>query len=637
MPPGWRRDDVGFLAMWKFAATLGLIIALIIALIVAVIAIDRPPPRADLVVVNSGEVSTLDPAQMSWVQDFRAARLVYEGLTRSDVFSKDHQPIPAAASSWRVSEDGRTYEFRLRPEARWSNGDPVTSRDFRHAWFRMLLPDHGADYAKLLMLIDGAEEFWRRRLAALKAFGAGASGIDRAAEATASYEQARRDFLASVAIETPDDLTLRVRLVKPVPYFLSLTSFPPFFPVHAATVERFTTVDARTGQAGSSSDWCKPPAMVSNGPFRLVRWQFKREMRFERHAGYWNNADVTIDSVSMPTIEDGNTAVLAFRTGAVDWVSDVVPSYRAEMLAAKRAFLRECGVDGTSPPPLDPVARDRALPDDPRNRIHAFPAFGTYFYNFNCRPTLTDGRPNPFADARVRRAFTMAIDRRGLVDSIRRCGEPQATTLVPPGSIGGYRSPAGVTFDPAGARALLAEAGHPTGQSLGTVELVFNKEGGHDLIAQFIAKGWEEHLGVSVSLAQKEVKVFREQVKSGDFMISRGTWFGDYGDPTTFLDINRAGDGNNDRGYVSEEYESLMNAAAGETDAARRLELLARAEEIIVARDLPLAPIFHFVQVSLFDPKRLRGITPHPRQEQLLFLADRLDDEREPVTPRVMH
>jgi oligopeptide transport system substrate-binding protein len=618
--------------MWKVAATLGLILALI----VAVVAIDRTPPRADLVVVNSGEVSTLDPAQMSWVQDFRAARLVYEGLTRSDIFSKDHQPIPAAASSWTVSDDGRTYEFRLRPEARWSNGDPVTTRDFRHAWFRMLLPDHGADYAKLLRLIDGAEGFWERRLAALKSFAAATDHADRQAAADALYEQARADFAAAVAIETPDDFTLRVRLARPVPYFLSLTSFPPFFPVHAATVERYTTVDARTGQAGGSSQWCKPPTLVSNGPFRLVRWQFKREMRFERHEGYWNNADVTIDSVSMPTIEDGNTAVLAFRTGAVDWVSDVVPSYRAEMLAAKRAFLREQGVDPDGPAPLDPVARDRGLPADPRNRIHAFPAFGTYFYNFNCRPTLTDGRPNPFADPRVRRAFTMAIDRRGLVESIRRCGEPDATTLVPPGSIGGYPSPKGLTFDPAAARALLAEAGHATGRSLGTVELVFNKEGGHDLIAQFIAKGWEEHLGVSVTLAQKEVKVFREQVKSGDFMISRGTWFGDYGDPTTFLDINRAGDGNNDRGYVSEEYESLMNAAAAELDPVTRLGLLSKAEEIIVARDLPLAPIFHFVQVSLFDPHTLRGITPHPRQEQLLFLADRLDDDREPLSSRTM-
>ena len=617
--------------MWKVAATLGLILALI----VAVVAIDRTPPRADLVVVNSGEVSTLDPAQMSWVQDFRAARLVYEGLTRSDVFSKDHQPIPAAAVSWTVSDDGRTYEFRLRPQARWSNGDPVTSRDFRHAWFRMLLPDHGADYAKLLRLIDGADGFCERRAASLKAFASSAAA-DRNAAAHARYDEARRDFDASVAIETPDDFTLRVRLVKPVPYFLSLTSFPPFFPVHAPTVERFTTIDPRTGQAGASSDWCKPPAIVTNGPFRLVRWQFKREMRFERHAGYWNAADVTIDSVSMPTIEDGNTAVLAFRTGAVDWVSDVVPSYRADMLFAKRAFLLEHGIDPAAPPPLDPVARDRGLPDDPRNRIHAFPAFGTYFYNFNCRPTLADGRPNPFADPRVRRAFAMAIDRRGLVDTIRRCGEPQATTLIPPGSIGGYPSPTGLPFDPAAARALLAQAGHATGRSLGTVELVFNKEGGHDLIAQFIAKGWEEHLGVSIALAQKEVKVFREQVKSGDFMISRGTWFGDYGDPTTFLDINRAGDGNNDRGYVSEAYEALMNAAATELDPARRLTLLSQAEEIIVSRDLPLAPIFHFVQVSLFDPHRLRGITPHPRQEQLLFLADRLDDDREPTTPRTM-
>jgi ABC-type oligopeptide transport system substrate-binding subunit len=79
-----------------------------------------------------------------------------------------------------------------------------------------------------------------------------------------------------------------------------------------------------------------------------------------------------------------------------------------------------------------------------------------------------------------------------------------------------------------------------------------------------------------------------------------------------------------------------MNAAAAELDPATRLGLLSKAEEIIVARDLPLAPIFHFVQVSLFDPHTLRGITPHPRQEQLLFLADRLDDDREPLSSRTM-
>ena len=583
--------------MWKTS----LVGVLVLVLAIATVSMDRQPPRSDFVVINP--------------------------------------TVPAAASSWEISEDGRTYTFHIRPDARWSNGDPLRAQDFRYAWFRILLPDSAADYAKLLRLIDGGDGFWKRREERLKTYRADYK--DQAARSVGCgslWKETLADFDASVAIEAVDDRTLRVRLAKPVSYFLSLTAFPPFFPVHEATVKAHERLDLLTGRMNTDSGWCKPPRIVTNGPFVLTNWQFKRDMRFERNPHYWNRGDVTIDSISMPTIDDGNAAVLAFHTGGVDWVSDVVPTYRAEMLAAKREFYREhqTEYDRLRAIALDSLDIDRGLPADPRNRIHAFPAFGTYFYNFNCRPTLTDGRPNPVADPRVRRAFSVSIDRQALVESVRRCGEPAATSLIPPGSIHGYESPRGLGFDPALARRLLDEAGYADRSRLGTLELVFNKDGGHDLIAQFIAKGWEQQLGVSMLLSQKEVKVFREQVKSGNFMISRGTWFGDYGDPTTFLDINREGDGNNDRGFASAEYDALMERASDERDPAARFSLLRQAESRLVEEDLPLAPIFHFVQIYLFDPHKIRGITPHPRQEQSLFLIDRMDDARDAISPRVM-
>src|SRR5690606_30219819 len=101
---------------------------------------------------------------------------------------------------------------------------------------------------------------------------------------------------------------------------------------------------------------------------------------------------------------------------------------------------------------LDPIEIDRRLPDDPRKSIHALPAFGTYFYNFNCSPRLNDGRDNHFADARVRRAFALAVDKERIARDIRRLGESVADTLIPPGSIGGYDSPEGLSFDPVRAR-----------------------------------------------------------------------------------------------------------------------------------------------------------------------------------------
>jgi oligopeptide transport system substrate-binding protein len=586
----------------------------------------RPSPRADFVAVNNGDVSTLDFTQMSWMQDFRAARLLFEGLTKPDVFDPAYSSLPGVAERWETSADGLEYTFHLRAGARWSNGEAVTSGDFRAAWRRMLLPENGADYAKLFRVIEGGDAFYRWRLDALEAYAGARSGRSEEADARAADDLRRetgRRF-ESVAIREDGPRTLRVRLERPVPYFLSLTAFPAFFPVHARTMAAFERVDPGTGAFVTDPGWSRPESLVCNGPFRLSEWTFKRDMRFVRSETYWDRGSISLGTISMPTIDNGNAAVLAFRTGTVDWVSDVLPAYRAEMLAAKRGYLElhRARVDELRARGLDPVAIDRALPPDPRQNIHAFPAFGTYFYNFNCRGTLADGRPNPFADARVRRAFTMAMDKRTLVELVRRCGEPVATSLVPPGSIPGYRPPDGLGFDPSAARRLLTEAGFADPRAFPTVELLFNSDGGHGIIAQSVAKDWERNLGVSVTLAQKEVRVFREQVKAGNFMVSRGTWFGDYGDPTTFLDISRRDDGNNDRGYADLEFESLMTGAAEESDPSARLRLLERAEGLLMERDLPMAPIFHYVQIYLFDPHRVSGITPHPRQEQCLYLVD---------------
>jgi oligopeptide transport system substrate-binding protein len=600
--------------------------------------LEGPRPRADLVIVNNGDVSTLDPAQMSWVQDFRAARLLYEGLTSNDVMRWSFPTVPAAATEWNISPDGLTYTFTLSPSGRWSDGSSVTSHDFEFAWMRMLLPDHGADYVKLLRLIQGGDEFYAWRLAKIREFvSGGPSGTrNRAAAAQQLWDETLIQFETLVRIETPDPLTLVVTLKKPVPYFISLTAFPPFFPLCKAAVQPFQSLDPVTGQLRTDPAWSRPPNLLSNGPFYMTSWRFKRELRVEKNNYYRDADNITLRSISMPTIDDGNAAVLSFRTNTVDWVSDVVPSYRADMLAAKRAYYDEhkSEYDRLVASGLDPIEIDRNLPPDPRKNIHAFPSFGTYFYNFNCRKTLADGRPNPFADPRVRRAFSMSIDRRGVVDTVRRSGERPARALIPPGSIHQYASEEGaqgIEYDPAAALALLKEAGYNTGADFPTVELLFNKEGGHDLIAQYIAKGWQQALGVSVSLAQKEVKVFREQVKSGNFMVSRGTWFGDYGDPTTFLDIHRDGDGNNDRAFVHPDFESLMDAAASEVNTTNRMEVLLKAEELLTLQEVPVAPIFHFVQVYLFDPHRISGISPHPRQEQNLYRLRRLDLGQSPI------
>ncbi len=127
-------------------------------------------------------------------------------------------------------------------------------------------------------------------------------------------------------------------------------------------------------------------------------------MRLEKNPTYWNRDSVSIDSISIPSVEDPNAQVITFGAGGVDWLSEVTPPYKSEMLADKQRFYAENRekYDALAARGLDPIEIDRNLPSDKRKNIHAFPTFGTYFYNFNCRAKLADGRVNPFADPRVR-------------------------------------------------------------------------------------------------------------------------------------------------------------------------------------------------------------------------------------------
>jgi oligopeptide transport system substrate-binding protein len=592
---------------------------------------DRPLPPADFTFINRGDVTTLDVQRMSWMQDMRVCLFLFEGLTRQDVFTWGYEARPGVAERWEVSDDGRVYTFHFRPDARWSNGESVTAFDFAFSWRRALLPDTASDYITLFQLIDGAREFYAWRESALASFRPGQ-------DARALWAETERKFTELVRLETPDARTLRVTLARPTPYFLDLCSFAVFSPVYPPLVRQYDVLDPASGRVKTLQGWTRPPLLVSNGPFKLTRWRFKRDMRFERNEFYWDRSRLNIDTIAVPSVEDPNAQVLAFTTGAVDWVSDVTVDYKADMLGAKQRFYREHWGEyrRLKEMGLDQFEIDRRLPDDPRARIHPVPAFGTYWYNFNCLPRLPDGRENPFHDPRVRKAFALAVDKRVIVDEVRRCGEPPAGTVIPPGSISGYHSPAELGYNPAAARRLLAEAGYPDPASFPPVEILFNKDGGHDRVAAAVGKMWQRNLGVPVTLNQKEIKVFREDLKRQNYMVSRAGWYGDYGDPTTFLDLNRTSDGNNDRKYSSARYDGLLDQAAREPDPEARMRLLEECERIVVQDDVPLIPLYHYVTFYLFDAHRISGINPHPRTTQLMDLVDVLGDGKGSDRPMSM-
>jgi oligopeptide transport system substrate-binding protein len=615
------------------------LVILALAALVVLLSLRSGEPPADFTFYNGNDVTTLDPQRVSWLPDMRVARLVFEPLVQNDMLSPDAAIVPAAAERWEVSPDRLRYTFHLRGDARWSNGSPVTAHHFVYAWRRGMLPDLASDYAAMFRFVRGADEFAEWRTEQLALMERGQSPFP---DGDTLWAATLERFDRTVGLRAEGDRTLVVELRERVPFFLDLCAFDPFSPVYPPLVDQFERPDPKTGRLLRRPGWTRPPHLISNGPFTVSAWRFKRGMRLEQNPHYWNRAALNIRSISIPSIGDPTAAVLAFRTGAVDMLAEVYAPYRGEIVEAKLSFRAEHEPEARALADLglDQFEIDRRLPPDPRRDAHIVPAFGTYFWNFNCSPTLPDGRPNPFADARVRRAFALVVDKRSIADQVRRLGERTAGALVPPGSIAGYTPPTGLPnigdatteqerdniVDTA--RALLAEAGYPNPASDFpiTVELLFNKDSGHDLIAQVLASNWRRHLGVPVSLRQTELKIYREQLKEHRFITSRGSWFGDFADPTTFLDINRTGDGNNDRNFSSPRFDALLDRARAEPDPQRRLDILAEAERVIVEEELPVLPILHYVSLYMFDPARVTGVSSHPRTKQTLHLVDILGD-----------
>ena len=582
--------------MWKLLAPA----IVLIGLITLVIAGDHPAPPAEFTYSENTSIITLDPQRVSYTHDMRVSYCLFEGLLRWD--NNTFMPQPGVASAWEVSPDATTYTFHLRPEARWSNGDPVVASDFVFAWRRAMLPDTASDYTGLFFVIAGAEEFFTWRQARLEAFSALPSGERTEEAADDLWTRTLAYFDETVGLTATDDHTLVVRLKRPTAYFLDLVCFAIAHPVHPPTVGQWASIDPESARLIQRHGWTKPPHHIGNGPMVVTDWRFKRTFRMERNEHYWNQGAIGVDSIAIVAIENPNTAVLSFQTGAVDWVTNADRvGYLADMLEQRR--------------------------NGERDDVHAFPTFGTYFWGFNCSDTLTGGRVNPFADARVRRAFALATNKRDITDKVRRLGEPPAGSLIPPGSIPGYTPPDGLPFDPERARALLAEAGwidrdgdgipeSETGEPFPVVEMLCSTGSYHEDIALTLGAMWEEHLGVRTRVVSKETKSYKDDLSRRDYMMSRGGWFGDYGDPLTFLNLSRTGDGNNDRGYSNPEFDALLDRAEREADPTRRFAILQRAERMIVEEEVPILPIFQYVQFYLYDPDVLSGVSEHPRLVQ---------------------
>lgn len=632
MAPGLDGPHPGRRSCLAVARVL-LPVILLLALVAGLASFDSGGPAAEFTVVQANDAFTLDPQRMSWQHDIRLGRSIYENLVVVDPASGGVRP--GVAERWEVSPDGLRWTFHLRAGARWSNGDPVTAADFVAGWRRAMVPDMASDYAGFVAEIAGAAELWKFRTAQLADFAALAAAERTEERARAAWDEASAFADRIVGARAVDDRTVEITLRRRVPYWLSVLAFPVMAPVHRATEERFASFDAGSGLRRVAPEWTHPGNLVCNGPFTVEEWRYRRRMRLVRNPFHWDPDATGVRTLDIVPIEDNNTAVLAFEGGGVDWLADVRVGYQVEMaeqasrwLARHRARFDELRASGMG---VDEALAALPAPGPGERRdIHVIPNFGTNFYSFNCRPTLPGGRPNPFADARVRRAFALAVDKRSLAERVIRIGEPVAGSLVPPGGVPGYEPPAGIGHDVARAREEFRAAGwedrdgdgvpeSEDGTPFPVVEVLYSTASPrYRDLSLAMADMWRSSLGVQVELVSKDSKFLKDDLRSGNFMIARGGWYGDYDDPTTFLDLCRTGDGNNDRGYSNPAFDALLDRAAAEPDPARRLVILREAERIVTDVDLPILPLTHYVTVLMYDPARVRGVTRDPSFDQRL-------------------
>ncbi len=226
---------------------------------------------------NMGEPESLDPHFVQGTWENRIVGNMFLGLTTEDPFAS---PIPGAAESWTISDDGKTYTFKLRDHS-WSDGTPVTAGDFEYSLRRILLPETAAEYASLLFPIANAEQV----------------NSGKAASET-------------LGVRAIDDKTLEVKLVGPTPYFLEQLTHYTAFPVPRHLVEKH-------GQA-----WTKPENIAVNGPYTLKNWVPNDQVVLTKNEKFYDAANLKIDTVIYSPQEDRTAVQKRFRAGEIDWASD---------------------------------------------------------------------------------------------------------------------------------------------------------------------------------------------------------------------------------------------------------------------------------------------------------------------------
>lgn len=439
----------------------------------------------------ASEPAHLDPALNTSNDGGILAAHAFVGLYTDD---KAGNIVPALADGQpTISEDGKEYTIKMKSDLKWSDGSPLTANDFVYSWKRAADPNTGADYAYFFDVFEMEGE--------------------------------------EIAVSATDDTTLTFKLKVPVPYMMTLLTFPTYMPVPQAAVE------AEADWENNPGAWAHEAGFVSNGAYTLKEWKHNESMVYVKNPNFYDAANVTVDELHLMLSADDTAILAAYQAGDLDFADTV---------------------------PTGEVANLKSLPD-----WNVVPLLGTYYVSFNVKSDIFNGKTVEQAKA-MRQAFTYLIDRNYIVDTIAQTGQEPATTYIPSGmsnSNGGvfkendadYTYPVesatgyyDLTVNQEKAVELLKEAGFEfddagmlSESTPLTLNYLTNEGTGHEAIAQAMQQDFAA-IGVKLEVTVEDWQTFLNDRKKGNYDVARNGWLADYDDPVNMLEMFMTESGNND-------------------------------------------------------------------------------------------
>ncbi len=490
-------------------------------------------------------LSTLDPAYARDQGAIWMCGQLFNGLVE---FDENLAIQPALATSYSISDSGKTYTFSLRRDV-FFHPDPLFgSKNTR----RLEAKDIAYSFTRICNPALASPGFW--------IFNGKISGVE-------AYRNGSASAISGFEVVAPD--TFRIHLVQPFPPFLGNLAMAYGFVVPWEVTEHY------------GKDFRNHP--IGTGPFRFKSWDEGTSLILIKNEKYFETGLPYLDAIQVRFIRDRLSEFGEFCQGKLDFVNGLDKATKDEV------FLPDGKI---KPAYLTKYRFDRA------------PQLNTEFIGILVDDSLARAHNSPMLDRRVRQALNYAIDREKLVDYLLNGNGYPATAGIMPRGIPGFDSTKiqGYHYDPDRAVQLLAEAGYPGGKGLPVLSLKSNPS--YQAVMEFIQKSFER-IGITMEIDNMDGGTLRSKAKKGEIDLWRASWIADYPDGENYLGLLYSGNippnGANRMRYANPVFDSLYLEALSTTADSVRFDLY-RQMETTALPDAPIVPLFYDKILRIVQP-----------------------------------